>query len=348
MELILGRSLTPRSVEVMIEYAYESKWNDLLPFLMMAANGPVDAAMVNRHLLFRPETSAHGSMVLAELEGRGLLQRDRPSGPCSLTTSGKRTLQRGRMRIRRRNICRLLWIDDPLFRHPLLSLTEVHRTAGDLKREARGRAGRQGSTPLPISALKGVTMTLPLQGMEVEIMDVSTMSREAHTDEVVQVEVREDDFGAIVLVTSDRNNAWGRVDPSKEIDALGSLLEDARLELDVEENGSFSVPMGHEEAFPEELESMSLSISRFGLPSLKGLGCFEYIEFKGIGVRPRTEDDAVEWANVLLREKYQPAMDDEQLRKAREDVAARFAQWFRPGILLLMMADREELENDER
>ena len=210
-DVVLGRAVAVSMYELVMEVVVEDRRSDLMALLMLAdERGGLSASDVNRHMLFRPSGSPHGRMVVRALMDRGLLDRGSPMYRGEdedvvrhpLSSLGGRALGRRRMLRRRRGVFRTIVTDDPLVPGGVLSIDEVSGPR-------RGRGARV-DTPRQISDSVGRSITLPLNAsMEVRVEHAAQMALELAQPPIVNLEVRDDEHGEVVLVK--READWSPV-----------------------------------------------------------------------------------------------------------------------------------------
>jgi len=332
------------------------KRNDLIAILRLAeeSDGLLSAERINTKLLFRPADSAHGMKVIE------LLIKDRLLEPSYRNTgnekgyqrnfepssAAKDALRKNEVRLTERGNYRLHVTDDPLFKDPLLAIVPVdHSRDEDAERQANVL-----DLPAPLAPYhNGAKVRLALQGnREVLIESIAPGVRNEHSTVNAFVEVRTDEYGSIVLARSELCEGWAKVpSPIDGMDVLEDVFRrmDARVEWDDEDRPTLL--LRYKDTELPERSSFIMSRSRIKELIIDGYGHFDHAEVEGIAIAPLTEDDAVEWANWLVRERLRglASVTEAEFEELRKQEAGRFTR-YNHRMLLLMMDEYGDLPED--
>jgi hypothetical protein len=359
--LTLTRRVNVESFVALAEIGVPSQREEILAVLQLATelDGYVKADDVNTRLLGRPAESPHGQRILMLIESYGLVEvniaRERHS--YRITQAGIENLQKGQIMVPEEGSYTLFTTTDPLFKEAIL---RIERTPYIEEEEAKTYFGSKNDRALKAPTSESVQRPSYLDkymhgyifrqiansNAPVQVNSISDRvalsSRQLSVNVFLELELNAD--ARIKVETtggaSSTQEVYAETSFDKRYNEVLEVLTTNVGRLEVLE-GEPTLLVGWAAVNSREAERFKKEI-RVEKPTLEKFGNFETVDLK-LPILPATQEDAIAWANSLMRNSITTYVDESEYLRIRDEVASRFGKKYSWDTLVNLMMKFEEM-----
>ena len=360
--ITLTKQVKVETLVALAEIGIPSKSEEILAILELAKElgGTIRAQDVNTRLLGRPEESPHGQRILMVVESYGLIEKigNREDDLYRITEAGSDNLQKGQIMIPEEGSYILFVTEDALFNEAILKierdsyveqtessayfsrkndralreqLDETVQKPNYLTKYSHGYLFRQvadSNIPIQVNSISDKVARSTKRKPSVNV----SLELDLGVNPVMRVQTT---IGTLILPEICTETRFDK----QYVEVLEALTSDAgRLEVLDEEP---TLLIHWNSVNPEDAERFRKQIT-VERPTLWDFGTFERISFS-LPILPASMQDAIAWANLLLRRNITTYIDKPEYDNKKQEVAAKFSKKYQPDSFVNDLTDFDEM-----
>jgi hypothetical protein len=352
----LRKQIRVESFTALAEIGVTEKREEILAILKLAENngGWVDARQVNTELLGRPETSTHGQRILMVVESYGLVEKSGSfsSDSYKITDAGREDLQKREIMVPEQGGYVLHTTKDPLFKEHILRIdrtpdvedNEARAYFGNKQDRALLKESQSFARPDYLSAMeRGHLLRQACKGNE--MIQVNSISeRVAPSKKEIKASVTlelEPNSPARMKVKTDAKELYAdTLFNLSYAEVLQTLTKDFG-QLEISDRKDPTLLVKWQDVNPREAENFQKEIT-LDKPTFEDFGTFEPLKL-AIAIFPRTQSDAVQWGNYLLKRGITTYLDESGYTRLVENISAKFRARYDPEELASQLTGSDEM-----